>query len=61
MYAAVIREALMAWNTMAIMVRRPLRYDPSLVHRASRPVNRANTPKKRAMSMKANMNRVMKK
>ena len=55
----VIRAAVRAWKTKARVVSRPLRYAPSLVQSARRPVSKAHAPKKRAISAKANMNLVM--
>jgi hypothetical protein len=55
----VISAALIAWKKAAMIVRRLLKYDPNRVHRASKPVKSAMVPKKRAINMKANINRVM--
>jgi hypothetical protein len=57
----VMRATWIAWKKAAVMVSRPLRYAPILVHKASRPVKRAITAKKRAISINENMNRVMRK
>lgn len=53
--------ALIDWKKRAIIVSRPLRYAPILVHSASSPAKSAITAKKRAISIKANMNLVMRK
>ena len=55
----VIRAQLRAWKNIALMVRNPLSKLPSLLHSASRPVKRPMAVKNNAMSMKANMKRVM--
>ena len=55
----VIKAAVRAWKKKAIVVSRPLRYAPNLVHRARMPVSKAQAPKKREIRAKANMNLVM--
>lgn len=55
----VIRPAMIAWKTKASIVRKPLRYAPSLVQRASTPVAKAQAPKNREIKAKANMARVI--
>ena len=54
-------EALISWKKSATIVSRPLRYAPILVHNASSPAKSAITAKKRAISIKANMNLVVRK
>lgn len=56
----VMRAAFKAWKMKPRVAKKPLKYEPMREQSANRPVNKAHVVKKRAMSMKANMNLVIK-
>jgi hypothetical protein len=53
-----MRIAANIWKNNPIIFKKPERYAPILVQRASRPVKREQTAKKRPIKTNANMNRV---
>lgn len=57
----VIKVVTRVWKNKARWTKNPESHPPILTHMEANPLNQETTPKNKAMIMKANMNRVIKK